>query len=250
MNLAPQCIALIPCHNEASSIAGVVTSVRQYLSAVLVVDDGSSDATALQATGAGAEVLRLPVCQGKGASLRHGFRKALSMGFWNVLTLDGDGQHLATDIPEFLDVRARTQAGLIVGNRMGCPTPMPFLRRVTNRFMSRTLSLATGKHIPDTQCGFRMIHLENAFIERLSANRYETESDQIIAAMELDWDISFVRATCVYGSKASGIRPFPDTVRWLKWLFAARHRLNRIRSMRSKSGKTTLPVPRRASLQS
>ncbi|MCF7762982.1 MAG: glycosyltransferase family 2 protein [Verrucomicrobia bacterium] len=250
MNLAPQCIAVIPCHNEATSIAAVVTSVRQYLGAVLVVDDGSSDDTALRATQSGAEVLRMPQCQGKGASLRQGFRKALSMGFWNALTLDGDGQHLATDIPGFLKIRAGSQAGLIVGNRMGCPTPMPFLRRVTNRFMSRTLSLATGKQIPDTQCGFRMIQLENAFIERLSANRYEAESDQILAAMELDWDISFVPATCVYGTEASGIRPFPDTVRWLKWLFAARHRLSRIRSMRSKSGKTTLPVPRQASLQS
>ena len=93
------CAAIVPCFNEAAHIRGVVTGIQKHLPNVIVVDDGSTDATAAEAKIAGAEILRLPKNSGKGAALRHGWRHAHQLGFQWVLMLDGDGQHLPADLP-------------------------------------------------------------------------------------------------------------------------------------------------------
>src|SRR5438093_134347 len=102
MDWANTCAVVIPCLNEAETIARVVSAVRQVLPAVIVVDDGSSDATADRATVAGATVLRHGQPKGKGAALRAGWSHALKSGFLWALSMDGDGQHAPEDIPAFL----------------------------------------------------------------------------------------------------------------------------------------------------
>jgi glycosyltransferase involved in cell wall biosynthesis len=94
-----QCAAVIPCFNEAPFIASIVAKVRSHLPSIIVVDDGSTDGTALKAKAAGAEVIRLACNAGKGAALQKGWRHAREQGFSWVLMMDGDGQHAAEDIP-------------------------------------------------------------------------------------------------------------------------------------------------------
>ena len=101
MDWARQCAAVIPCCNEAATIAGLVEQVRQHLPVVVVVDDGSEDGTAEAARRAGAEVIRHERNQGKGAALAAGMRLALERGFGWALMLDGDGQHAPAEIPAF-----------------------------------------------------------------------------------------------------------------------------------------------------
>jgi len=98
-------LALVAAFNEAARIRDVVREASAHLP-VLVVDDGSSDATASEAEAAGASVLIQRPNQGKGAALRAGFRWALERGFDAVVTLDGDGQHDPATIPAFLAARA------------------------------------------------------------------------------------------------------------------------------------------------
>src|SRR5262250_227619 len=94
---------LVPAYNCASTIAAVVTGARHHVERVLVVDDGSSDATAAVAFQAGAEVLRHDVNRGKGAALRDGMETLAAIGVGRVLTMDGDGQHLPDQIPVLLE---------------------------------------------------------------------------------------------------------------------------------------------------
>jgi glycosyltransferase involved in cell wall biosynthesis len=98
---ADDAVAIIPAYNEESHVAVVVASARTYLP-VVVVDDGSDDATAIRAEEAGATVLRQHHNKGKGVALRAGFRWALVQGHAAVITLDADGQHDPREIPQIL----------------------------------------------------------------------------------------------------------------------------------------------------
>ncbi|HJW23051.1 MAG TPA: glycosyltransferase family 2 protein, partial [Candidatus Limnocylindrales bacterium] len=141
--LARGCVALIPAHNEAPRIGVVVAGTSAHLP-VVVVDDGSSDATAAVARASGATVLEQRPNQGKGAALRAGFRHALEAGFDAAVTLDGDGQHDPAEIPKFLGPLAGEAGGveLVIGERsFGA---MPLVRRLSNATGTLLLSAALG----------------------------------------------------------------------------------------------------------
>src|SRR5674476_1548829 len=91
--------AVIPCFNESASIATLVMAVRQHLPFVLVVDDGSTDDTAMLAKNAGAVVVKHERNLGKGAALKTGLSRALKQDYEWAVTLDGDGQHAPGDLP-------------------------------------------------------------------------------------------------------------------------------------------------------
>ena len=101
----PRIIALIPAHDEATRIGAVVAGAAGHLP-VLVVDDGSTDATASEAAAAGAIVLAQRPNQGKGAVLRAGFARAIGEGVDAAVTLDADGQHDPAELPRFLTAYA------------------------------------------------------------------------------------------------------------------------------------------------
>ena len=151
--------AVIPCFNEGATLAPLVAGVRRFLPRVLVVDDGSTDDTSSRAAGAGARVIRHEKNSGKGAALRSGLSRALAEGFEWAVTLDGDGQHAPEDLPVLLNCASQTGAPLVIGNRMNDARKMPWLRRRVNLWMSRQLSRRAGRDLPDTQSGFRLIHL-------------------------------------------------------------------------------------------
>jgi glycosyltransferase involved in cell wall biosynthesis len=153
------CAAVIPCFNESASIGPLVAAVRRQLPFVLVVDDGSTDATAGLARNAGAVVVRHEQNLGKGAALQTGLSHALQRGCEWAVTLDGDGQHVPEDLPALMRCAAATGARLVIGNRMNEAQKIPWLRRQVNRWMSRKISQRAGRHLPDTQSGFRLIHL-------------------------------------------------------------------------------------------
>ena len=90
-------LVFIPAWNEEASIAAVIADVREHLpeADILVVDDGSTDATAARAREAGALVASLPFNQGLGAALQTGYLYALREGYDCCAHLDADGQHPA-----------------------------------------------------------------------------------------------------------------------------------------------------------
>jgi glycosyltransferase involved in cell wall biosynthesis len=208
---------VIPCFNEAPAIEAVIAGVRRQLPNIIVVDDGSSDGTALKAKAAGAEVIRLGRNSGKGAALRAGWRHACQQGFVWALTMDGDGQHAPDDIPKFFDRAENSAASLVVGDRMGNAAAMPWLRRQANQWMTRRLSKLAGVRLADTQCGFRLAHLETLARFHLSARRFEIESETLVAFLAAGLRVEFVPIRVIYESGRSNISLFMDTWRWLCW---------------------------------
>jgi len=208
--------ALIPAFLEETLISDIVRRARLQLDHVLVVDDGSSDATASKAESAGAEVIRHAANRGKGAAIKTGLRELAGRGFLYCLVLDGDGQHLPEEIPRFLEAANQSHSHLLVGNRMSDTKSMPFARKLTNSFMSSQISRLCGQPIPDTQCGFRMIHRDLAPHLDCPSNAYEYESEMLLIAARRGFRISAVPITTVYGDEKSKIRPVRDTVRFFR----------------------------------
>ena len=217
MDWPAQCAVVIPCLNEAAAIASLVAEIRQRLPTVIVVDDGSSDATASLATQAGALVVQHEQPRGKGAALNSGCRHARELGFLWALTMDGDGQHAPGDIPALLSAAEKGEATLIVGNRMANPAAMPWLQRLTNRWMSRRLSRLTGRSLPDTQCGFRLFRLDAWSALALHTTHFEVESEMLVAFIAAGHGIEFVPVQTIYKREQSKIHPLLDTLRWFRW---------------------------------
>ena len=211
------CAAVIPCFNEAASIASVVASTRRILPSLIVVDDGSTDETVKVAHAAGATVIGHPANRGKGAAIQLGLLHAHHKGFTWAMLLDGDGQHSAADLPKFFHAAEASGARLVIGNRMSQPGPMPPVRKFVNRWMSRRLSRRSGQSLPDTQCGFRLVHLPSWARLSLATRRFEVESEMLLAFIEARLRVEFVPIQVIYNHRGSKIRPLADTVRWFRW---------------------------------
>ncbi len=217
MNWPGECAAVIPCYNEDASIAAVVQGVHKHILKILVVDDGSTDDTASIAQQNGAQVLHHESNRGKGAALNNGFQTILKQGFTWAIMLDGDGQHSPADIPAFWKCAENTNAALVIGNRMCHPESMPWLRRRVNQWMSRRLSRRTGVALPDSQCGFRLVHLPDWSNWSLQTEHFEVESEMLVACIQAGKRVEFVPIQVISKPHTSKIHPLQDTLRWFRW---------------------------------
>jgi glycosyltransferase involved in cell wall biosynthesis len=225
------CGAVIPCFNEARSISRLVVEVRRYVPQIVVIDDGSTDATARLAAERGAIVLSHQRRQGKGAALCSGLSYLEARGFSWALTLDGDGQHDPSDIPAFLDRAALGDTGLVAGDRMINPEGMPPVRRLANHWMSKRLSHLSGQHLPDSQCGYRLLRLDVWSQLRVRTRHFETESEMLIGFIHAGQKIAFVPVKVIYRKEQSKIHPLADSVRWLWWWMRTRRTLKQERPL-------------------
>jgi glycosyltransferase involved in cell wall biosynthesis len=200
-------VAVVPAHDEAPRIAAVVSAAREHL-AVIVVDDGSTDATAARAGEAGAEVIEQRPNQGKGAALRTGFRRALADGAEAILTLDADGQHDPAEISRFLDAwAADPRPDLVIGRRNF--RSMPPARRLSNELGGRAFSWAVGRPIPDNQSGYRLVSRRLAEATLASDEPgFAFEVEQITTCIRMGGIIAWVPIRTIYAGAPSHIRPF------------------------------------------
>jgi glycosyltransferase involved in cell wall biosynthesis len=208
--------AVIPAYQEARHVADVARRARAQLENVLVVDDGSSDETAEQARSTGVEVLVHPENRGKGEAIKTGLRFWLERGIEYIALLDADGQHLPEEIKRFTDAAAQNDAKIFLGTRMRDTASMPLIRRIVNRYMSRKISRVCGQEIPDTQCGFRMLHRDVVPEILGGANRFDYETEMLIMASRNGHRIHAVPISTVYSDEVSSIHPVRDTLRFFK----------------------------------
>ncbi len=156
-------LAIVPAFNEADSVVPTVAAIHQWAPDfdVLVVDDGSTDATASRAARAGAAVLRMPFNLGIGGAMQGGYMYALEHGYDVAVQVDGDGQHDPRHIADLLGrLRADPELNMVTGSRFLSSSGDGFqssaTRRAGIRIFSTVVSLITGQRVTDPTSGFRM----------------------------------------------------------------------------------------------
>lgn len=211
---------VIPTYNEKKTIGHIVGELCQRGFRVVVVDDGSWDNTIVEANKFGAELIVHPKNAGKGRCIREGLEYALENNCEAVITMDGDGQHSLNDIDKFIEEYKKSGADLVLGNRLHDPKKMPFIRRCTNVCMSFIISLLITENVNDTQCGYRLISRKGIEKMKLNTVKYEIESEMILEAKRRELKMSSVNIDSIYGSEASQINPFLDTIRFIKFIIS------------------------------
>lgn len=183
MNIAGDhyCV-LIPCLNEERAIKGVVAEALALGMPVIVVDDGSDDRTPELVAAMGVTLLRHDSRRGKGEALRTGFREAMRHGFDGVITMDGDGQHHAADIPAMLEASRQHPGAIVIGARLLEKEQQPTGRRRANAVADWGISWACGRPIADTQSGQRFYPRSALELVDLPAENFVFEAAVLITA--------------------------------------------------------------------
>ena len=207
-------LTLIPAWNEVDFIAPIVSAtVSRY--PLLVVDDGSTDATAQVAEDLGANVIGHSENKGKGLALQTGFNWAIENGFDAVITLDADGQHDPDEIQNFIEAYERCGADLIIGKRDF--RKMPFPNNFANWTGSLLLSLVLGRRIFDNQSGYRLHSRHLLQSIDLHTTGFEREVEMVIVAVCGGFSLNWVDIRTIYGTgKKSYFHPWYDSLRFLK----------------------------------
>jgi glycosyltransferase involved in cell wall biosynthesis len=154
---------VIPAHNEAQSIELVIADVHAVfpLASVIVISDGSSDATAERARSAGATVVELPFNLGYGVALHTGLLRAYREGARMVLTMDADGQHKASEALKLVGAVAEGDADVVLGSRYLPESRcyrVPMSRRVGSWLFTQVLRMLTSMRITDPTTGFQCLN--------------------------------------------------------------------------------------------
>lgn len=175
-------VVVIPALNEALRIRGVVEDALAQCANVIVIDDGSDDDTVERIADLPVTLLRHAQRMGKGASLRDGFAEALRRGFAGVVTMDGDGQHAAADIPRLLDAASRYPQHIVIGARLRKRSLQPGYRRLANAFGDWGVAWGTGYRIADSQSGQRLYPAAVAALGDVPGEDFVFEAQILISA--------------------------------------------------------------------
>ncbi|UXP30775.1 DUF2062 domain-containing protein [Reichenbachiella agarivorans] len=182
---------LIPTYNNASKIRPVLEKVGLYASNVIVINDGATDSTAeILADFPQYDVIIHEVNQGKGVALRHGFERAITLGYDYAITIDSDGQHDAADIPKIIAAIEQNPGAVVMGSRNMEQAGVPGKSSFGNKFSNFWFWAETGISLPDTQTGFRAYPLHPISKKKWITSKFEFEIEVIV---RLAWsNIPFV----------------------------------------------------------
>lgn len=217
-NAVSDVAVVIPAYNEAATVQEVARLACTHGLPVIVVDDGSQDATAQVLAGLPVTLLRNGANQGKAAALWRGMRYAVERGARAVLTIDADGQHRPDDIPRLVEAWRARPGSIIVGARVRNRGAIPRLRRFAQRMANFWISWAAAHAISDTQSGFRVYPaglLKDLRVRTDRAHGFVFESEILIEAARLGIHTHPVPIEAIYlpGARRSRYRPAADTVR-------------------------------------
>ncbi len=197
---------LLPAYNEERNLPKVLREVKKFFpgSTVLVVDDGSRDATSVVAKRFGAHVIRHKTNKGKGEAVRTGFsyfRKRKEVEF--VLIADADGQYSLKDGWKLLGPLVKGEADFV----MGCRNfeKVPFRHRLGNFVWRKTFNLLFGTDLKDTNCGY--VALNRKVLERISVKGgYIIENHFLVECLKKGWKIKQVPVSVEYSRKSKILR--------------------------------------------
>lgn len=195
---------IVPAYDAAATVGAVVDELRSVLDLpIIVVDDGSRDATGDVARTHGALLLRHERNRGKGAALRTGLREAARLGFDVAVTADADGQHPAPSARAVL-LAVQDPRSIVLGVRDlvrdGAPPRNRFGNQVSNFF----LSLFAGRGLLDTQCGLRRYPVAETLALGARASGYAFEGEVVLRAVRTGLPVVEIPITVVYPAPGQG----------------------------------------------
>lgn len=209
---------VIPAYNEETTVRDVILGVKLHVphARVLVIDDGSTDATARVAREAEAEVISHPLNKGNGAAVKTALR-AISGG--RIAVIDGDGQHDPQDLPKLLD---RLDAfDLVVGARSFTSNHGSWLRNLGNLILRRLASFLTEQEIPDLTSGLRAFRhsIASKFLH-IYPNGYSFPSTITMSFITAGYNVGFVPIGVRRRppETASKLHPFRDGFRFIMFI--------------------------------
>ena len=233
-------VIVIPVFNEASTIGAVVAAARRH-APVIVIDDGSADSSGAIARAAGAEIVCHPRRLGKGTALQSGIEAARQRQAAAVITLDGDGQHDAGEIPRLVEAARRAPGAIVIGSRLEGIGDMAVARAHATRMAAFFMSWGTGLPALDTQSGFRIYPLALCEKLRPRAAGFVWETEILARAAALGVEVVAVPVTVIpRAALRSRFRPLADgaaigaylgrtvTARWREELAAAAYETRQI----------------------
>jgi glycosyltransferase involved in cell wall biosynthesis len=192
-------VAVIPAFNEERFIGSVVLKARRYASTVIVVDDGSTDATAWIAEAAGAKVVRHERNRGKGAALDTGFQAAAEIAPAAVVTLDADFQHRPRELLRLLEPVLAGEADIVVGSRyLEGKGGVPRHRIWGHRVFTWVTNVASGIAVSDSQSGFRAFSPRALEAIGFSSEGFAVESEMQFLAQEHGLRIAEAPVSALY----------------------------------------------------
>lgn len=217
MNRPNICI-VIPTFNNESTLKRVINDVLGYSTAVIVVNDGSTDSTneILKSYEGKIEVVAYQKNRGKGYALSRGFDRAGQLGYTHVISIDSDGQHYASDIPLFVKTAQEQPNVLAVGNRNLAQDNMPKKNTFANKFSNFWFTLQTAHCLPDTQTGYRLYPLQKMKRLRPVTSRYEAELEILVRCAWRKIKMVSIPVKVFYapkGQRVSHFRPGVDFMR-------------------------------------
>jgi glycosyltransferase involved in cell wall biosynthesis len=219
-------VAIIPAYNEERFIASVVLKARKYVDKVIVVDDGSTDATAELAEQVGAIVLRHDSNKGKGGALNTGFRKARELGAQVVALLDGDGQHRPDDIPHMIQPILDGQSDMVVGSRyLELKSEIPLYRRVGQVAITFFTRVSSGVSSTDSWSGYRAFSQRAVQCIHFREGGWGVDPEFQFLAREYGLRVTEVPIIAIYDEPAKR-NPIPHGLRTLNAILrlAGQHR--------------------------
>ena len=176
----PSVFIVIPAYNEETVIASVIGEIRRAgYENILVVDDGSKDATYEKAKETGVITLRHRLNRGKGAATKTGIEAAKLEGADIIVTMDGDGQHSPADIERLIVPIRDGHCDVVLGTRLKNPEGMPKYKIVHNWIGNAIVWYLYGLWVSDSQSGFRAYSRHAAEVINTRTDRYEYDSEVI-----------------------------------------------------------------------
>jgi glycosyltransferase involved in cell wall biosynthesis len=206
---------IVPTYNNHKTLKKVLDSVLDFTPNVIIVNDGSTDSTP-EILKSYSELTQIhhPKNSGKGRALRNGFRKAIEMKFEYAITIDSDGQHFASDIPNFIAEIQNEPNSLLIGSRNMTQENVPKKSSFGNKFSNFWFKFETGIKLEDTQSGFRLYPLQ-LIPKQYYTNKFEFEIEVIVRSAWKGITIKNIPIQVLYdpAERVSHFRPFRDFTR-------------------------------------
>ncbi len=206
---------IVPTYNNRKTLKKVLDSVLDFTPSVIIVNDGSTDETFnILKQYPQLTQIHHPKNLGKGRALRNGFRKAIEMKFEYAITIDSDGQHFASDIPNFIAAIQEEPNSLLIGSRNMTQENVPKKSSFGNKFSNFWFKFETGIKLDDTQSGFRLYPLR-LLPKRFYTNKFEFEIEVIVRAAWKGIVVKNIPIQVLYdpAERVSHFRPFRDFTR-------------------------------------